>query len=106
MKSRIVIVAYKPKPGKEEALVALAKNHHAELDKLGLVTNRLPVLMQSLDKTVIEVFEWKSSDAIQQAHGNPAVHKMWAEYSEVCDYIPIGNVTETSSLFSEFSPVE
>lgn len=36
--------------------------------------------------TIIEVFEWRSSEAIQAAHANPAVQALWAEFNEACDY--------------------
>jgi hypothetical protein len=105
MPPRIVIVAYKPKPGKENELKKLAKEHHEVLWEQGLVTERKPILMQSGNKTIIEVFEWKSEEIIKQAHTNPAVLKLWEQYSLVCDYIPISQVAETANLFSEFSPV-
>jgi len=102
---RIVIVAYQPKPGKEDALRQLTKEHHSRLLKENLVTERIPVIMEAQNGTVIEVFEWISEEAIQQAHTNTAVLQLWQEYSEVCEYIPIGNVAEASSLFSSFMPL-
>lgn len=105
MLSRIVIVAYKPKPGMERELKALTLDHYPKLKEQGLVTDRTPVIMQSQDGTVIEVFEWKSSEAIQEAHTNKAVGHMWEEFSKVCDYIPIGQVPESSNLFADYSPV-
>jgi hypothetical protein len=33
--------------------------------------------MQASDGTIVEVFELASADAIQAAHGHPAVLKMW-----------------------------
>ena len=105
MNSRIVIVAYKPKPGMESELKALALNHYPKLKEQGLVTDRLPIIMQSQDGSVIEVFEWKSSDAIQQAHTNKVVGQMWIEFSQVCDYIPVGQLSESSDLFANYSPM-
>lgn len=102
---RIVIVAYKPFPGKEEDLKALLKTHVSRLKAESLVTDREPILMQAQDGTIIEVFEWLSEEAIEKAHSNAAVQKMWAEFAEVCEYIPVGNVPEASQLFSEFSPI-
>lgn len=49
---------------------------------------RDPVIMETGKGGVIEVFEWLSVKAIQMAHQNPTVHKMWAEFAEVCDYVP------------------
>ena len=102
---RIVIVGYRALPGKEQALKDLMKNHVAILRKEGLASNREPVLMESEDGTVVEVFGWKSEAAIKAAHSNPAVQKMWGEYAEVCEYIPIGNIREAANLFSEFKPL-
>ena len=62
--------------------------------------------MESKDGTIIEVFEWKSRSSIEQAHTNPAVLQMWQQYSEVCEYIPIGKVEESANLFSDFTPLE
>lgn len=100
---RIVIVAYKPFPGKEEELDQLMKEHVNILRKEGLATDRESILMKSEDGTVIEVFEWVSKDAIDMAHTNTNVLKMWDDYSKVCEYIPISDIKESSELFSEFS---
>jgi hypothetical protein len=102
---RIVIVGYKPFPGKEAALAKLMKDHVNILRKEGLASDREPILMQSTNGTIIEVFGWKSKDAIAKAHTNPVVQKMWGEYAEVCEYIPVGDLDETRSLFSEFTPL-
>jgi len=100
----IVIVAYKPKEGKAEALKALMRTHLPRLHKQGLVTNRQSIMMEAADGTIVEVFEWISEEAIRNAHINPEVQKMWGEYGEACDYIPIGTVGEAAQLFSSFKP--
>ena len=103
---RIVIACYRPKPGKEKALRALIVDHVATLRRIGLVTDRVPVLMEAKDGTLIEVFEWASAEAIQQAHGHPAVLRMWDEYGKVCDYVPVAQVPEATQMFAEFTPYE
>lgn len=99
---RIVIVAYKPHLGKEAELRSLMETHWSILNKQGLVSDRKPITCQSADGSFIEVFGWKSKEAIEQAHGNSEVQAMWGKFAEVCEYIPIGNVAESSNLFSEF----
>ena len=102
---RIVIAAYKPKPGKQDELRALARDHVAILRGEGLVTDRVPIVMTAADGTVVEVFEWASEAAIASAHTNPRVLEMWDRYAAVCDYVPIGDVVEATQLFSEFTPL-
>lgn len=106
MKGRIVIVAYQPKPGFENELDALTRNHYAILKEADLVSDRIPVIMKSQDGTVVEVFEWKSLDAIERAHSHPTILKLWEDYARVCNYVPVGQLPETDKLFSEFTPFE
>lgn len=103
---RIVIVAYKPKEGKADALRLLVKTHVPRLKQEGLVTHREPIILESGDGTLVEIFEWLSAEAIQQAHSNPAVHQMWGEFAGVCDYVPLNTLGETANLFAEFKTVE
>ena len=102
---RIVIACYKPKPGKEAELDQLMETHVDRLSAEGLVTDRKSIVMKSKSGTVVEVFEWKSEEAIEQAHSNAAVLKIWEEYEAVCDYEIPTNIEEFSNLFSEFEPV-
>jgi len=102
---RIVIVAYKPKQDKESELVELVKSHLFTLRAEGLVSDRDSILMRSTDGSVIEVFEWASKEAIEAAHNNPEVQKMWLEFSKICDFIPVSQVSESTSMFSEFTPL-
>lgn len=106
MEGRIVIVGYKPKPGKKEALDQLVRTHCPDLKKLDLVTDRPSIIMEAKDGTVIEVFEWKSQTAMEQAHNKPEILKMWGQYAEVCNYVPIGKIEEAGNLFSGFMPFE
>ena len=102
---RTVIVGYKPKPGKEAALKELMKTNLPVLAKEGLVRDKESYIMEAVDGTIVEVFEWLSEEAIEKAHTNPAVLKMWGQYAEVCDYIPVGNLAEIANLFSGFKPL-
>jgi hypothetical protein len=102
----IVIVAYRPKPGKEPLLLELTKEHLRILRGQDLATERSPYAMKAHDGTVIEVFEWKSKEAIAAAHTNPVVLKMWERYSEACEIVPLASVKECGDMFAGFVPIE
>jgi len=102
---RIVIVGYRPFKGKGAELIELSKSHWNMLHELDLVTDRKPIIMQATDGTIVEVFGWKSKKAMEEAHSNPDVLKMWTEYSKVCEYVPIATIKEAENLFSEFTPI-
>ncbi len=105
MNPLVVIACYRPKPGQQAALRALMPDHVPRLRAQGLVTDRAPIMMEAADGTIVEVFEWKSQQAIDSAHENPAVLEMWREYGEVCDYVPVATVAEAAQLFSNFTPL-
>ena len=101
----MVIVAYRPKPGKEGELLALTRDHVPELRRLGLATDRTTLAMRSKDGIIVEVFEWQDG-AINAAHTNPDVLAMWERYSAVCDYVPLHELPEASAMFAQFEPIE
>jgi len=102
---RIVIAAYRPRPGREADLERLVRQHHQRLAAEKLVTERVPVLMRARDGTVIEVFERVSAEAIAAAHENRAVQIMWAEFEQVSEHVPLADSTEARRLFAEFEPL-
>ena len=100
----LVIVAYRPKPGSGPALEALVRDHVPRLRRLGLVTDRAPVIARAGDGSVVEVFEWREG-AVDRAHGLPEVHALWGEFAEVCDYAPLRDLAEAADLFATFAPL-
>lgn len=102
----VVIVAYRPKPGKEDATLAIVRERVPFLRKEGLVTDRVPVIMRARDGTIIEVSEWRSREAIEAAHKNENVWKLWNRFFEVCDCIPLNDLAEAQEMFAGFEPIE
>lgn len=102
---RVVIVAYQPKAGKSAELKKLVHTHVPRLKEEGLVTDRKPVILEATNGAIIEIFEWLSAEAIQQAHQNKVVHQMWAEFDVVCTYVPLNTLSETGNMFAEFMPL-
>jgi hypothetical protein len=102
----VVIVCYRPRAGGEQGLMAAIKDHLSVLRAEGLVTEREPYVGKSTDGTYVEVFEWKSQKAIEAAHDNAAVMKLWERFSACCEYEMIGNVPEAKQLFSPFDSVQ
>jgi quinol monooxygenase YgiN len=100
-----VIVAYRPKPGKERELIELVRNRVPTLRKEGLVTDRVPTIMRARDGTIVEVSEWKSDEAIDAAHKNPNVLAMWEKFSAVCECVPLKTLPEADDMFAGFEPV-
>jgi hypothetical protein len=99
---RFVIAAYRPKAGREQQLLDAVRRHAGVLRAEGLISDRPAHAMRAADGTVVEVFEWLSTAAIERAHSNPAVQALWAEFGEACDYVPVGGLGEAQVIFSEF----
>ena len=102
----IVIVAYRPKAGKEKELLDLVRNRVPTLRKENLATDRVPTIMRARDGTIIEVSEWKSQEAIDAAHKNPNVLAMWNKFFAICDCVPVNTLHEAKEMFAGFEPIE
>lgn len=69
-RSHLVIVAYKPKPGKEADLLQLNREHVPLLRSEGLATDHPVTACQAKDGTIVEAFARVPGGA-ERAHSNP-----------------------------------
>ena len=107
MPDEMVIAVYRPKAGKDAALLALIARHVATLRAEGLATSRPALLMRAGDGSYLEIFEWKggtkSSDA---AHSNPRVREIWDPMMECCDFGSLSSLPESAHPFPHFTAVD
>lgn len=102
----MVIACYRPKSGKDDALLALMKTHLPTLRAEGLADDGPALCGKAADGTFVEVFTWKLQAAIDAAHENRTVLSMWDKFAEICDFVTIGDVAEAKQMFSPFAPVD
>ena len=101
----IVIVAYRPKSGKEADLLQLTREHVPLLRAEGLATDHPVTACQAKDGTIVEVFEW-APGGVERAHSNPVVLKLWERYAAACEIVPLASLSEVSNMFASFTPLE
>ncbi|MEP6634687.1 MAG: hypothetical protein ABJA62_10820 [Luteimonas sp.] len=103
--NRYAIACYRPKPGRENDLLALVREHQPTLRAEGLAGDGPPWVMRAEDGTVIEVFEWRSLEAKDTAHRNPAVQALWGRMTECAEFPPLSALTETQRPFASFEAI-
>ena len=101
-----VIALYRPHKGKERELLEEVKKHLPTLREQGLVTERASQVLRAKDGTLLEIFEWKSQEAVDQAHANPAVKEMWDRFAKVCSYATLESLAEAKEPFPHFEAVD
>ncbi len=102
---RVVIASFRPKPGQQDALRAVVREHVPILRRLGLATIRPAYAVRAADGSVVEVFEWMSPAAIEAAHSHPEVLALWERFAAACDYISLNELAEAQHPFAEFQPL-
>ncbi len=100
--ARLSIVSYKPKPGRDEELLALTREHVPYLRSIGCATERPHVIATAGDGTVVEVFEW-TEDGLEKAHSHSGLMQLWTRFQELCDYVPLRTLDETGMMFANFT---
>ena len=88
----IVIALFRPRPGKDDDLLACMRDHLPVLRAERLATDRPSTILRAEDGTLLEIFEWTSQAAIDAAHANPAVLALWERYAACCDYVTLSDL--------------
>lgn len=101
----MVMALFRPKPGKASELMACTRDHLPVLRSQCLATERPSLLLRASDGTLVEIFEWVSQAAIDAAHRNAEVHKLWARYEQCCDYVTLADLPESRDMFPGFDLV-
>jgi hypothetical protein len=88
------LVRYTPKPGGEEALLGLVRQHWPTLVRLGLASPTPVKLWRAYDKdtrklSFLELFEWKDEGSSNVAHQTPEVMAMWEPMGHVLEKLEI-----------------
>ncbi|MFO1323381.1 MAG: hypothetical protein U1F15_04885 [Burkholderiales bacterium] len=101
----MVLALFRPKPGKADDLMACMRDHLPVLRGQGLATDRPTTILRARDGTLIEIFEWVSQAAIDAAHANPEVGRLWERYAACCDYVTLADLPEARAMFPDFELV-
>ena len=103
--ARLSIVAYRPKTGKEQELLALTREHVPYLQSIGLATRRPSIISKAADGTIVEVFEW-AAGGLEKAHTDSGVAEMWKRYAAACDIVCLNTLRESGDMFANFVPID
>jgi quinol monooxygenase YgiN len=102
----VVIATYRPKPGQEKQLLEVVRTHVPILRQQGLATARPVQVLRASDGTLIEIFEWLSEEAVEKAHTNPVVQKLWERFGRVSDFGTLAGLPGAQQPFPHFEPVD
>ncbi|MEH7505092.1 antibiotic biosynthesis monooxygenase [Neobacillus drentensis] len=105
MSSLIFMALYRPKPGKSEELLEVLKVHIPTLREEELITNRELLTLQAEDGTIIEIAEWRSTEAIERAHQSAAVMAVWDKIGSLAQLTSLSTLTEAQERFPNFKPL-
>lgn len=75
-----VIAIYRVQPEREQDFMAVLRQHHPTLKKVGLVTDDPPVIYRGEEEgrpILFEIFRWKNAQAPATAHELPEIMAIW-----------------------------
>lgn len=102
----LVIATYRPREGRENELLEIVKEHVPILRSQGLVTDQPALVMRAKNGTLLEVFEWTSTEAVEDAHHDPVVRAMWKRFDAACTFESLTSLEECKVPFPHFEPVD
>jgi quinol monooxygenase YgiN len=105
MSAFVFMALYRPKPGLENKLREILKLHIPVLREEGLLTDRELLTLQAEDGTIIEIAEWKSSEAIDKAHQSEKVMAVWDHIAAAAELTNLSTLSEAQYLFPNFKAI-
>ena len=97
------ISVYRPRPDAEDTFVDLLAGHVAVLRSENLATDRPVLILKSpKDGTYLEIFEWKSAEAVKAAHGNQVVSEIWKKLEMSAEFLTMAQLAEADTIFPAF----
>jgi quinol monooxygenase YgiN len=105
MSALVFMALYRPKPGKENELTEILKVHIPVLREEGLITERELLTLQAENGTIIEIAEWKSSEAIEKAHQSEKVMAVWNQIGALAELTNLSSLAEAKYPFPNFKAI-
>ncbi|MEH7332956.1 antibiotic biosynthesis monooxygenase [Neobacillus drentensis] len=102
MSAVVFMALYRPKPGNEKELMEVLKEHIPTLRQEELITDHELLTLQAEDGTIIEIAEWKSTEAIEKAHQNPNVMAVWNKIGALAELTSLSTLAEAQYPFPNF----
>lgn len=94
-----MLVTYYPKPGCENELLPLVKQHWPVLSEAGLATSEPAKIWKAKDKRTgatyfVEKFQWATPDSAAIAHQTPEVMAVWEPMGPVLENLVLTQIEE------------
>ncbi len=106
----VVLAVYRVAEKVQAEFFQVVKDKREYFLKAGLMTARVPIFLRSSGNPefLIDIFEWASAEAIERAHSDPVVQRMWARMAElwIDGGLHLSQLPESDESFAGFEPVE
>jgi len=88
-RTETVICLYRVKKGNERKFIRVLEKHWPALRSLGLVTRKRARHFRGAEQDgaplFVEIFEWLSAAASEQAHQHPEIAAIWEPMDALCE---------------------
>ena len=103
--TRMSLSCYRPRPERDAQLRELFSVELATLRAGGHVTDRRVPICRTDAGDYLVILEWAHEDAVDDAHRDPAVLRVWARKAELSEYLAPADLTGSDIPFVSYRVV-
>ena len=103
--TELALAAYRPRAGKEVALLRLLGEDVATLRRRGHVTARPAPVVRTEDGEFLVVLEWSTEHAVGDAHADPEVMAVWEQKAQLAEYLAPRALAGVEAPFARWTVV-
>lgn len=106
----VVMAVYRVAVSKQTEMLRVIREKREYFSRVGYMTSRIPTLVRSPKNPefMIDIFEWSSEDAIEKAHADPVVRRLWSRMEElwIDGGLGLEKLPESEEAFAGFEAVD
>lgn len=101
--NRVLVVAYRPLPGKKEALLELLERQHRHARAMGVLASQAPWLCEGIHGEILYIVGFDVGADVDRLWENEDFQDIDAQIANIATMIPIRSLDEASASFMDLA---
>jgi hypothetical protein len=106
MPSRLSLSAYRPRPGREDEVLAHLRHEVATLRQRGHITSRPVPICRTGRGEYLVVAEWATDLSVDEAHADEVILEVWRRKEQLVEYLGPADLDGSDVPFASYDVLE
>ncbi|HEY3164973.1 MAG TPA: hypothetical protein VGJ71_11465 [Candidatus Limnocylindrales bacterium] len=106
LSSRMSLSAYRPRPGRDDAVLPHLREEVAALRARGHITSRPAPICRTARGEYLVIAEWATQTSVDDAHRDEAILEIWRRKEQLVEYLEPAELDGIDIPFASYDVIE